>query len=120
MIANTMTMLLLKKTTTTITTTTTMKRPRPRPRQQMIQPRHRARQESSQACGEYWYKPGYVSDKNGCCHCRASCEEPSDDCKYYDEASENKGDSKKPAGDHDSHGHADHEGHEGHDHDGDE
>jgi hypothetical protein len=25
-----------------------------------------------------------VSDRNSCCHCRASCEEPSDSCDYSD------------------------------------
>eukprot|EP00746_Dinoflagellata_sp_MGD_P139134 gnl/MRDRNA2_/MRDRNA2_72644_c0_seq1.p1 gnl/MRDRNA2_/MRDRNA2_72644_c0~~gnl/MRDRNA2_/MRDRNA2_72644_c0_seq1.p1 ORF type:complete len:579 (+),score=129.55 gnl/MRDRNA2_/MRDRNA2_72644_c0_seq1:82-1818(+) len=34
---------------------------------------------------DYWYKPGYVSPRSGCCHCAASCPDMSkDDCKYYD------------------------------------
>eukprot|EP00747_Dinoflagellata_sp_TGD_P100504 gnl/TRDRNA2_/TRDRNA2_168050_c1_seq1.p1 gnl/TRDRNA2_/TRDRNA2_168050_c1~~gnl/TRDRNA2_/TRDRNA2_168050_c1_seq1.p1 ORF type:complete len:267 (+),score=48.88 gnl/TRDRNA2_/TRDRNA2_168050_c1_seq1:104-802(+) len=74
-----------------------------------------------ESCGEYWYKPGYVSDKNGCCHCRASCEDISDDCKYYDDAPakedkhDDHGDKKD---DHDGHDHDDHDGHDHDDHDG--
>jgi hypothetical protein len=37
--------------------------------------------------GNYWYAPGYVSSRNGCCHCQASCDqsqETSNTCTYYD------------------------------------
>jgi len=58
---------------------------------------------------DYWYKPGYVSPRSGCCHCKASCPMVSEECSYYDAA--------KPASDgHD--GHDDDDGHDGHDHDG--
>jgi hypothetical protein len=38
-------------------------------------------------CGGYWYAPGYVSSRNGCCHCKASCESVSDTCSYNDPVS---------------------------------
>jgi len=36
------------------------------------------------SCGDYWYAPGYVSARNSCCHCKASCADVSDSCSYYD------------------------------------
>lgn len=37
-------------------------------------------------CGEgsYYYAPGYVSTRNGCCHCSASCGNYDESCSYYD------------------------------------
>ena len=36
-------------------------------------------------CGDYWYEPGYKSDRSGCCHCYASCADGgADGCTYYD------------------------------------
>merc|ERR1719247_4109041 len=35
-------------------------------------------------CSGSWYEPGYVSSRDNCCHCKASCENPSDDCTYHD------------------------------------
>ena len=39
---------------------------------------------SCNASGIFWYAPGYASPRSGCCHCRASCANTSDDCTYYD------------------------------------
>lgn len=39
-------------------------------------------------CAGTHYEPGYVSSRNDCCHCRASCDAPSDSCSYYDDAEE--------------------------------
>ena len=40
--------------------------------------------ETSCSSPNMWYAPGYVSPRSGCCHCRASCKEPADNCTYYD------------------------------------
>jgi len=42
------------------------------------------------SCPGSWYKPGFVSDRSGCCHCRASCAQTSDTCTYYDDAPADK------------------------------
>merc|ERR1712216_591570 len=42
------------------------------------------------SCPGSWYKPGFVSDRSGCCHCRASCAQTSDTCPYYDDAPADK------------------------------
>jgi len=62
--------------------------------------------------GMKWYPPGFVSSRNGCCHCKASCTTPdTGECKYYPDTYAEEGD------DHDGHDHGD--DHDGHDH-GDE
>ena len=38
-----------------------------------------------------WYTPGYVSPRSGCCHCRASCKDPADNCTYSDAEAETQG-----------------------------
>eukprot|EP00439_Symbiodinium_sp_Y106_P052085 s2119_g6.t4 len=40
--------------------------------------------ETSCSSPNMWYAPGYVSPRSGCCHCRASCKEPTDNCTYND------------------------------------
>ena len=40
--------------------------------------------ETSCSSPNMWYAPGYVSSRSGCCHCRASCKEPADNCTYSD------------------------------------
>ncbi|OLQ13994.1 hypothetical protein AK812_SmicGene1942 [Symbiodinium microadriaticum] len=40
--------------------------------------------ETSCSSPNMWYAPGYVSPRSGCCHCRASCKEPADNCSYSD------------------------------------
>ena len=39
--------------------------------------------EASCASPNFWYAPGHVGG-SGCCHCKASCENISDSCDYYD------------------------------------
>jgi len=63
---------------------------------------------------DYWYKPGYVSPRSGCCHCEASCPEMAKgDCKYYDAPAPAPEPEPEPEKD----DHDDHDDHDGHDHD---
>jgi hypothetical protein len=71
--------------------------------------------------GMKWYPPGMVSERSGCCHCKASCpaEAVTAECedKYYADGKP-KPDDYKPDEDGDHEG-DDHDGdHEGHDHAG--
>lgn len=43
--------------------------------------------EASCSSPNFWYAPGYVSKSSDCCHCKASCENTSDSCNYYDTSS---------------------------------